>query len=84
MLKTLSFAITLLFATTLALPAQDKSVHHSAMHAEHWVKNHSSAPQHVRRRRHLTMKHASKSVHHAAMHGEHWVKNHASAPHKKQ
>jgi hypothetical protein len=84
MIKTISFAFALLFGAMLTAGtgfAQDKSTHHAAMHAEHWVNHHASAPhRHHRKRR--KVRHHDKSVHHAAMHAEHWVNHHVSAPHK--
>ena len=56
----------------------DKTIHHSAMHAEKWLDRHVSAPhKHVHHKK-------SKTVHHAVMHAEHWVDHHVSAPHKKK
>jgi hypothetical protein len=84
MIKFVSFAATLLFGTTLlcgTASAQDSSPHHTAMHAEHWVDHHVSAP-HKRVVRHRKPKRHDRSTHHAAMHAERWIDHHVSAPHK--
>ena len=60
----------------------DKSVHHAAVHAEHWVDHHVSAPHKKVVKRKPMHKKPSKTVHHAVMHAEHWVDHHVSAPHK--
>ncbi|MDR3691596.1 MAG: hypothetical protein P4L46_19615 [Fimbriimonas sp.] len=60
----------------------DKSVHHAAMHAEHWIDHHVSAAHTGKHKRHRVIHHKkSKSVHHAVMHAEHWIDHHVSAPH---
>ena len=66
---------------TLQTPKKkDKSVHHAAMHAEHWLNHHVSAPhgkayqKRVAKRNHNARK--------AIKHAEHWVNHHVSAPHK--
>ncbi|AIE84610.1 hypothetical protein [Fimbriimonas ginsengisoli] len=88
MLKTLSLA-AILMVTGAAFgiqKKQDKSVHHAAIHAEHWLKHHASAPhrRHVVRHWKRKAKKHDKSVHHSAMHAEHWLKHHVAAPHRKK
>ena len=59
---------------------KDTSVHHAAMHAEHWLDHHSSAPHgKAYQHRAAVRKH---NFNHAVKHTEHWVNHHASAPHK--
>ncbi len=63
----------------------DKTIHHSAMHAEKWLDRHVSAPhKHVKKKHRVIHHKKSKTVHHAVMHAEHWVDHHVSAPHKKK
>jgi hypothetical protein len=68
-----------LFASATSSVAQDKSVHHAAMHAEHTthrVVRHASnsthhAAMHAEHVTHRVVRHASNTTHHAAMHAEH-------------
>ncbi len=73
-------AICLLVPSAIAQKKEDKSVHHAAMHAEHWVNKHSNPHKHHRKYPHRG--HKDKSVHHAAMHAEHWTKTHLKPRHK--
>jgi hypothetical protein len=59
---------------------KDNTVHHAAMHAEHWLDHHSSAP-HGKAYQHRAAK-RKHNVNHAIKHTEHWIDHHASAPHK--
>ena len=82
MFKLSALAVAMLLATCVfAAQHQDKSIHHAAMHAEHWTNHHANPPS--RSRHHYPKRrHKDKSVHHAAMHTEHWLNHHLSAPHK--
>ena len=78
-------AIVLGAQSAFAQHKKDKSVHHAAVHAEHWLDHHTSAPhRRVVRKTHVRYHKKDKSVHHAAIHAEHWVDHHVSAPHKHQ
>ncbi len=83
MIKTF-FLVSALLLGVAMVGAQDKSTHHAAMHAEHWVNHHASAPHHVKHRHKVKPKpkHRDRSTHHAAVHAEHWLDHHMSAPHK--
>ena len=76
--------LSIIAAVSAVSFAQDDSPHHAAMHAEHWVDHHVSAPHH-KVMRHRKPKHRKKSasIHHAAMHAERWIDHHVSAPHKQ-
>jgi hypothetical protein len=84
MLKTLILSLVasaLAFGLASAAQQHDDTVHHAAMHAEHWVNHHVSA-RHKRHHRYPKRHHPDKSVHHAAIHAEHWIQHHASPPGK--
>ena len=85
MFKTLLIATALISCAAafgVSQSKDDKSVHHAAVHAEHWVDHHVSAPHKKVVHRKIVRHKKSKSIHHAAMHAEHWVDHHVSAPHK--
>lgn len=72
-------AILALSLTAICQHKKDKSVHHAAMHAEHWLDKHVSAthekPGHV---------HKGRSAEHAAKHASNWLDHHLNPPTHKR
>ena len=80
------FCLICCFGVSFGFQNYDKkhsgSVHHAAIHAEHWVHNHSNPPHQMDKKKYPRRHKPDKSVHHRAIHAEHWLNHHLSAPHK--